>query len=220
MWSICLVNAFPGKREILDLAVKCDYVNRGCLWEGTVYTLREHTSVCAFTPVPCPNACWDTNNKITQVSKKDVSDHLQNHCFNRPHKCQHCGETGSYAEIARHVETCPERPLQYTTSPCPVTVGHRHLKRHLEDECDFTVVPCKYQRIGCDVKLWRKDKAAHERDDSLHLHHAIDAVIDLEKKLQDTMTSLKSKDTFTFKLTWYRRLKNSKKWFQSPPFLF
>ena len=48
--------------------------------------------------------------------------------------------------------------------------------------------------LGCNVRVLRKDLGAHQRNDGLHLRHALDTVM----KMED------SKNFFTFKLTQYR----------------
>lgn len=200
------------------MAVKCDHFESGCLWKGTVHMLDDHTAKCQFALIPCLKKCRDSNKKVTQVLRKDMSEHLKNNCPNRPHKCPHCRMKGTYAGIIRHDTICLQKPLKCSNSSCPTTVERRYLKRHLEDECDFTTLPCKYQRIGCDVHMQRKDLGMHEREDSLHLHHALEAVVKLEKKLDDTVTCLRSTNTFTFMLTRYQWHWDNKEIFRSPSF--
>ena len=70
------------------------------------------------------------------------------------------------------------------------------IKDHVEDDCEYTEVSCKYANIGCEVKLKRKDMRAHEEDDKIHLHLALDAVAELKDKnvqLQDTSLHLQEK---------------------------
>ena len=50
------------------------------------------------------------------------------------------------------------------------------LDKHMAT-CEFECVPCKYQYVGCDVKMMRKDIAQHEEeDDKKHLHLALQSV--------------------------------------------
>ncbi len=58
---ITTTNIILGRREIRELPVKCDSMERGCQWVGTVGTLEEHMGVCQFTLVPCPKKCKDDN---------------------------------------------------------------------------------------------------------------------------------------------------------------
>ena len=58
---------------------------------------------------------------------------------------------------------------------CTKTIQRRNAKRHLE-ECGYSEIPCKYQKIGCDIKMMRKDMQSHEYQDKLHLHMALDQI--------------------------------------------
>ncbi len=65
-----------GRREIRELPVKCDNMERGCQRVGTVGTLEEHVSVCQFTLVPCPKECKDDNG-ILKIMRRDLQQHLE-----------------------------------------------------------------------------------------------------------------------------------------------
>ena len=185
-----------GKRAIRALPVKCDNVERGCEWEGTVGTLDEHVAVCQFTPVPCPNQCKE-KDKIVHVIRKYLDIHINNECPNRDHKCEYCGEKGTYANITQiHDSVCEKKNISCTNTECTETMERGKMKHHLDD-CDYTIIPCKYENIGCDVELKRKDMPAHEEnDDKVHLHQALGTVVKLQDNLQsasDTITALQGK---------------------------
>ena len=65
-----------------------------------------------------------------------------------------------------------------------LTAWSAKIKQHLENNCEHTVISCKYEAIGCDVKMKRKYMGAHEQDDKAHLHQALTTVV----KLQDYIT--------------------------------
>ena len=86
------------------------------------------------------------------------------------------------------------------------------MKRHRE-VCPYEETSCKYVKLGCGIRMKRKDIATHEEeDDKLHLHKALDAITSLE----DAITSLEKKgdtlgsgESLTFKVTEYSRKKRS-----------
>ena len=128
------------------------------------------------------------NNEIKQFLRKDLEQHLKNECPNRPDECQHCGEKGTYAEIQEHDKTCEEKKI-----PCPNCKELKPRKdqhEHINRECPLAVVPCKFQSVGCEKKLVRKEMATHEQDLSLHFCMALDAVL----KLTQENATFKSKD--------------------------
>lgn len=47
-----------------------------------------------------------------------------------------------------------------SNADCTDTVERQSIKRHLED-CAHTEVSCKYQKIGCNVKIKRSAVSAH-----------------------------------------------------------
>ena len=99
--------------------------------------------------------------------------------------------------------------------------------------CEYAVKSCKYDSIGCEMKMERKNMTTHEQDDSLHLHMAIDAVVMLQDRLkytEDAVVMLQDRLKYTerivesdrryktFALTEYTNKKEGLKLFTSPPF--
>ena len=174
-----------GKRDIKALRVKCDYIKKGCEWEGTVGTLEEH--IMTKCKIPCPNECKE-NNEIQMILRKDLDEHLTEQCVNRAYECQYCGKKDTYVNITDiHDDLCVKKPHPCPNADCPDRMQHAKIKQHLENNCEHTVISCKYERIGCDVKMKRKDMGAHEQDDKAHLHQALDTVV----KLQDIIVKFK-----------------------------
>ena len=204
-----------GKREIKALKVKCDNFKRYCRWEGTVGTLEAHVAICKFNLVPCPKKCKDYNNSITHIMRKDVVGHLKNYCPNRDHKCEYCGEKGTYAHIKQvHDEICKQKILP-CPNKCTKTMPRQDIEKHVELECEYTVIACKFKNIGCTTEMKRGDMAAHEQDDSLHLSKALNTVVKLQKKV----LKLESAATTTMiKFTSFKEKKDSNERFTSPSF--
>ena len=65
-------------------------------------------------------------------------------------------------------------------------------------KCEFVPVTCKFRELGCKEKLTRSDKAAHEEDDKLHLHMAIETITQLKKERAKTL--LKDGESITFRV--------------------
>ena len=161
-------------------------MDRGCQWEGTIGTLKQHT--CEFTLVPCPKECKDRRNKVKHFMRRDLVKHLERDCPNRDYSCQYCGEKGTYNESAIHDMICEKKILPCSNAGCTQTMERQQITEHVRTQCPYTVISCKYKGIGCTSRLKRRDMAAHEKDDHLHLHMALDAV----NTLQDTVNTLKS----------------------------
>ena len=167
-------------REIKAFPITCN-INKKCEWEGTVGSLEEHKTACKFALVPCPKLC---------NSVKDLDEHLKN-CPNRDHECPLCGEKGGYVSMTHdHDKSCKKQPVH--CPGCGDAVERQQVPEHVS-KCPHTVIPCKYKGVGCDAELERKDMAAHEQDDKLHLHMALDTVTsqqDAMDQQQDAINSL------------------------------
>ena len=181
---MCLL--YLGMREIKALPITCN-IDKECEWEGTLGTLEKHVANCDFVLCPCPKQCTVDESKVVGFIRKDLDEHLKNHCPNRDHECSDCGEKGTYANITQdHDMVCSKKPLPCPNAGCGDIVERQQVPEHVS-KCPHTVIPCKYKGIGCDVKLERKDMAAHEQDDKLHLHMALDTVT----SQQDAIASLR-----------------------------
>ncbi len=222
--EITTTNIILGRREIRELPVKCDNMERGCQWVGTVGALEEHVGVCQFTLVPCPKKC----NGILKIMRRDLQQHLMDKCPNRDYWCEHCGLKGTYATRKDHYDTCEKKIITCTKEGCTMEMERMKIKNHLSEECEHTVISCKYMSIGCDVKLKRKDMRAHKQDDKAHLNKALDGMI----KLEDTATELEEKvaqlqndkidkkvlRSTIFKVTEFQKKKDNNEIFLSPSF--
>ena len=175
--------------------MKCDNVERNCRWAGTVGTLEAHVAKCKFTLVPCPKECKDDKNEIAHFMRKDLDKHLENDCPNRDHECEYCGEKGTYAHITQvHDEIC-ELKILPCPNECTETMPRQDIEKHVELECEYTVIACKFKNIGCNREMKRSKLAAHEDNDKLHLSKALSAVVKLQdsnSQLQEEMLELKS----------------------------
>ena len=228
---VCHCYALTGKRDIDQLKVKCDNVERGCTWVGTVGTLEEHVAMCQFTLLPCPKMCKDDSNKVKQFMRKDLNEHLEGDCPNRDYSCEHCGAKGIYVNITNIHDKylCLKRPV-----PCPngcsISVQRQHVSKHVDTECELTVIACKYDTLGCDRELKRKDMAAHEEDDKLHLCMAMDTTVqlqnktvklehktvELERKTVELENALRAQMPLEFKVSQYRKKKERSEIVRSP----
>lgn len=198
--------------------MKCDNVSRSCEWEGTVETVEGHVATCGFTLVPCPNECEEWN-----IMRKDLNSHLESDCLKRKIKCELCGEEDTYINITQfHDDLCKEKSLTCPSTGCPKIVKRGNLKEHIEKYCDYAEVSCKYENIGCNERMKRKDMREHEQNDKVHLHQALGVVVELRKDVEALkkrdVQALRKGEAFVFKLTNYEDKKNNNTKFHSSPF--
>ena len=153
---------------------------------GTLAALEEHVGMCEFALLTCPNEC-KSHGEPRFIQRKDIDKHMAEECPNRDYKCETCGERGTFHYITQvHYGVCGLQIISCPKVGCTDTMQRRHVKEHIATECDYTVITCKFKRLGCETELKRKDMTAHEEDDKLHLHMAINMTAKLEKKLENT----------------------------------
>ena len=135
-------------------------------------------ATCDFTPVPCPKECKQNDT----IQRKNLEKHLKEQCINREYQCNHCGKKDTFTNITGiHNDVCEKKVLPCPNADCPDSMQRAEIKQHLENDCEHSVISCKYMYEGlrCDVKMKRKDMRAHEQ---AHLHQAV-------VKLQDNLLS-------------------------------
>ena len=74
-----------------------------------------------------------------------------------------------------HDKTCKMKILSCPNAGCYTKIQRQQISEHVS-KCPHTVISCKYKGIGCDTELKREDMPAHEQDDKLHLHMALETV--------------------------------------------
>ena len=175
----------------------------------TVGTLEEHVAVCEFALVPCPKECKDDSSMVKHFIENHADEHLHQHCPNCDYACKHCGEKGTYAEIMQvHDAQCNLKLVPCVM--CSAIIARNHIEEHAKNKCKNTVVPCKFQNIGCKMEMEREKMETHEDDDKFHFHMALEAVVklqgaytefqDVKTKLQDTSTTTTQLQTANIKL--------------------
>ena len=128
-----------------------------------------------------------------------------------------------YATITKvHDKICEKKILPCSNAECTQTMERQQITEHVRTQCPYTVISCKYKGIGCTSRLKRRDMAAHEEDDKLHLHMSIDTVnmlqgIIQEKCLAVTLNNLDSK-SMTFAVPGYQGKMETCAVFTSPSF--
>ena len=86
--------------DYLDgLIINCDYSERGCTEFLELGNLTNHTPMCGYRPVTCPNKRCETT-----VNMKDLEQHRIEHCEYRLIWCQECDEEMSVKKYGKH--TC------------------------------------------------------------------------------------------------------------------
>ncbi len=143
---------------------------------------------------------------------------MEKKCPNRDYECQYCGEKGKYAEITKvHDKVCEKKIISCPNAECKDKIMRKDIDDHV-DKCKYSVIPCQYESIGCGVKRKREEIEAHEKDDQLHLHMAIDTTIQLKKQLDILAKRQCTQEATSLRMTEYQQHKNEDENFIFPFF--
>ena len=148
------------------------------------------------TSTPQPNAAPSqpststpqivTKPKVRYFLRKDLGKHVDEDCPNRKYQCEDCGLEDTYTYITTsHYDDCPVVVLPCPKRPCTDMHQRQYMERHIETECKHAIVCCKYKELGCEQELKRGDMTAHEEDDKIHLHMAIDTTAKLSSSIAE-----------------------------------
>ena len=155
---------FTGRREINDLAVKCEY----CTDKTTYGDVEYHLKKCKYTSVLCPNKCGKKNTK--HVKRMDLSHHLKEECHNRSTSASCVGrQEPIYQELGpSHEQNCPKRKVDCPNAGCGKNVEHHLLGLHIAHECDYTKIPCEVCGTQVASKKWN-DHRLHDAHHAIHM---------------------------------------------------
>ena len=94
-------------KRILELKVRCPFLDRGCQWIGKLGSRKNHIDPlygnCDFADKICRFECGE---KLSD--KNELAEHMEKLCPKRPTTCLKCNEEGQYDFIkGRHKHECP-----------------------------------------------------------------------------------------------------------------
>ena len=179
------------ERKILDLQVKCRKHQNGCDWVGELRSVDQHCDRCTYAEVDCPNSCGEL------VQRRLLPSHLEDKCSKRHINCAYCGHKSTHDDITTaHWPVCDRYPVA-----CPNNCGKEGIPRceveeHRLKECPLQEIKCKYDYVGCETTLPRKEMDTHMETgmkEHLQLMERYTAMIKCEKESADNKAELMSK---------------------------
>lgn len=191
----CILDKFY-QRQLSAINVRCPNKSSGCKWVGNVALLDRHLNGanskqqettgneyefvdydCSYVEVPCPAGCPEI------LFRGNVKEHILDSCVHREYKCEYCGYTATYEEIAvKHWPTCPNYIL-----PCPNGCGAPNITRAEMDahmrRCPNTRAPCTLACAGCTGYAGTETLAVHmESNIASHLELLAGLVISMRSE--------------------------------------
>ena len=160
---------FPDKRLMLSLygyKVYCSFKTKGCAWQGELRQLQHHLNAspaqtdkrlegCQYVELPCLHCCEPIQRMNLQVHESDQ-------CPKRPFTCEYCKDfNSSYNEVTtNHWSECGYYPILCPMG-CGQSIERKNFHSHIDSTCTYKRVECEFAKVGCTVKLPRKDMPAH-----------------------------------------------------------
>jgi len=95
--------------------------------------------------------------------------------------------------IQDHVEKCEKKPVECPNS-CGEIIIQNEIAHHTNDNCPLSMVSCPYVKMGCNVKIQRKEVEAHLQSTvQLHLDLVCAAFKETTGKLEENVSALQVK---------------------------
>ena len=151
------------QRTLNSFTVRCVHSQSGCEWVGELGKLEEHLNEnpdeqlngCEFVEIKCMY-CTE------YFQRRNIGAHQIATCPNRPFSCDYCGVYQSTHEdvVHNHWTVCECRPAS-CPNDCGVYPKRKDLECHVKKDCLLQVVDCDFHYAGCEVKLPRREMAAH-----------------------------------------------------------
>ena len=75
---------------------------------------------------------------------------------------------------------------------CDAEICSSLISFHMDTDCDFMVVDCKYKNVGCTAPLLRKDAKEHENDDRIHLRVVMGSVAKMQESMAQMLSTVQN----------------------------
>jgi uncharacterized coiled-coil protein SlyX len=156
------------------------------VWEGELSNVSSHVNdLCGYQLVQCPNECGEV------MERRDTEKHKKDSCKLREYTCPYC-TSSPYCDTFENVTTVHSEECGGFPLDCPNNCGEKRIRRedmpsHLA-VCPEQVVPCRYQSLGCKVRLPREQMEQHMKDKDTHLEIAMATTTEIVGELSRVKT--------------------------------
>ena len=84
--------------------------------------------------------------------------------------------------MGEHDGECEKKSVPCLNTQCRMPIERGQTEEHIQTVCEFTIVPCKYNSIGCKVqrrRMWMKQHK--EGDYRAHFHTSLQMISKLDR---------------------------------------
>ncbi|KAM9994016.1 hypothetical protein ACTFIZ_011971 [Dictyostelium cf. discoideum] len=127
----------------------------GCKEIINVDQIDTHIENCKFKFVKC------SHNGCEIVLRLNSFEEHENQCGFKLVKCEYCGcDDIIQMELENHHNECSKFPIDCPQS-CSNIIERDQIKSHIENDCNNSIIPCKYYEYGCKVEMKRSELQNH-----------------------------------------------------------
>jgi hypothetical protein len=159
--------------------LKC---RNGCGWKGKVSEIKNHLELdCLKAPAECENKSLGCKELIM---RPNISEH-QNVCNYRQISCSFCSLLLPQADMPAHLELCPSMRVECPKN-CNYMLLRSELLNHLQNTCENAESECAYYKVGCIIKMHRKDLSTHNKQqEDFHNSLIVKEILTLKQTVED-----------------------------------
>ncbi|KAM9957255.1 hypothetical protein ACTFIW_008996 [Dictyostelium discoideum] len=127
----------------------------GCKEIINVDQLDSHIQNCKFKFVEC------SHDGCEIVLRLNSLEEHENQCGFKLVKCEYCAcDDTIQMEIENHYNECSKFPIDCPQS-CSIMVERDQIKSHIDNDCNNSIIKCKYYEYGCKVEMKRSELQNH-----------------------------------------------------------
>eukprot|EP00111_Clytia_hemisphaerica_P000731 TCONS_00002147-protein len=170
---------------LTSVKIKCLQAQLGCDWQGELSSVEKHEEKCKYKSIQCSN-----KGCRSEMMRMNLLKHLNN-CQYQIVACEFCATKVPQIDMEDHRIDCDFCPKKCPNENCQVKIRNTELDAHLEQDCQYEPVECRYSAFGCEDKIKRIDMKLH-LDESVHDHMSLlfKSNQDLEKSHRETKQEL------------------------------
>ncbi|KAM9993996.1 hypothetical protein ACTFIZ_011960 [Dictyostelium cf. discoideum] len=127
----------------------------GCKEIINIDELDTHIENCKFKFVKCSHYGCDIVLRLNSLEEHE------NQCGFKLVKCEYCNcDSIVQMELENHHTGCSKYPIECPQS-CSIIIERDQIKSHIENDCNNSIIPCKYYEYGCKVEIKRSELQNH-----------------------------------------------------------
>ncbi|KAM9957242.1 hypothetical protein ACTFIW_008983 [Dictyostelium discoideum] len=167
----------------------------GCKEILKVEDLDIHIQNCEFKFVKCPNEGCDKKFRLNTYGEHG------NECTFKLYTCTKCKKDDIKEDQKKsHKNECPKVIIDCFQG-CQMKIVRDEMKNHIENNCENTIVGCKYQEQGCEFTMKRSELQNHLESIVSHQIYMTELIDKLNSKVDQSnkiITDLNKKLEFGF----------------------